>query len=282
AAAEVAAAAEALAETQALAESQAAGPAGAARAAGPGTAGPAPGTIDLTSRRSAAAEEAGPAPGRRMRLVPTGAGAGAGLGDLAPGPTPEQAQAEAKARLAAAVAELARHVATTQADERIDAELLEQQHREEEARRRAEEAAAAEQRRRAAEALLAARGAVRGGPRRWLGCAVVAAAVLVPLALDVRSPMATRSRLAEVARAAAAGAAVQMSEVDDEALARRAAQGVADLEGVRLERFSIARPTITVTVGDRADSFLLGRLVPRWYEVEASASADALVAGANP
>lgn len=237
------------------------------------------GTIDLTSRRAAAASRGvGPAGGRRMRLVPgTGEVPAAQVTTVETAQTPEEQQAEAKARLAAAVAELARHVATTQADERIDAELFEQQQRDEEARRRAEEEAAAAQRRRSADALEAARATVDGRTRRWVLRAAVILAVLIPIGLDVRSPMATRSRLSDIANAAVASAATQMSDVNDPALAARVAQGVADIEGVKLERFSIEGTVVHVTVRDEADSIVLGRLVPGWYEIKASAMANALI-----
>ena len=194
--------------------------------------------------------------------------------------SPEQDQAEAKTRLAAAVAELARHVATTQADERIDAELIEQQQQADEARRRAEEAAAAEQRRRSAGAVEAARAGGDRKPLRFVWRAAVVAALFVPIGLDVRAPSTARDRLADVADEAVVGAAMELSTSPSaEAVARQIAQGVADLEGVVLEDFSIDGSIVRVTVSDEADSIVLGRVVPGWFEVEATASATALIDG---
>jgi multidrug efflux pump subunit AcrA (membrane-fusion protein) len=208
-----------------------------------------------------------------MRLVP---GAQPRPAPEAPAPSSEQEQAEAKARLAAAVAELARHVATTQADERIDAELLDQQMRRDEARRRADDEAAAEQRRRTAGAQQAARATVDGRSQRWVWQVLVAVAVLVPIGLDIRSPIAARARLDGVAGTVATSAAVELSGSGNERFARQVAQGVADLEGVTLEAFSLEGPVVRVTVSDEAGSVLLGRLAPSWYEVERSAEATAV------
>lgn len=274
AAAEQAAAAHAAsAEAAAAARALTSGPAPpvARRAWGGGERGGAD-AIDLTSRRATGAARPGPTPPRHMRLVP---GAQPPTAPEAPAPSSEDEQAEAKARLAAAVAELARHVATTHADERIDAELLDQQMRRDEARRRADEEAAAEQRRRTAGAQQAARATVDGRSQRWVWQVLVAIAVLVPIGLDIRSPIAARSRLDGVADTVATSAAVELSGSGDPRSARQVAQGVADLEGVRLEAFSLEGPVVRVTVSDEAGSILLGKLVPTWYEVERSAEATA-------
>jgi hypothetical protein len=230
-------------------------------------------TIDLTARRTAGATRPGPAPARHMRLIP---GAQPAVAPEAPARSSDEEQAEAKARLAAAVAELARHVATTQADERINAELLDQQLRQDEARRRADEAAAAEQRRRTSEAHQAARAEVDGRSQRWVWQVLLAIAVLIPIGLDIRSPIAARSRLDGVADTVATSAAVELSGSGNEGFARQVAQGVADLEGVALDAFSLEGAVVRITVSDEAGSILLGKLAPSWYEIERSAEATAV------
>ena len=79
-----------------------------------------------------------------------------------------------------------------------------------------------------------------------------------------------------VAGTVATSAAVELSGSGNERFARQVAQGVADLEGVTLEAFSLEGPVVRVTVSDEAGSVLLGRLAPSWYEVERSAEATAV------
>ena len=213
--------------------------------------------------RPPAAENAEEAPERNLSLVEQR----------------EHEQEQARARLADAVAELARHVATMQSAERTEAEWTRHWELEAKAREAEAEAAAAERRRRAA--LEAARvDATRR--RRWLLWAVLAVAVLTPLAVDVASLMAARSRLAGVAEDAALSAAADLSQQGDGERARRVAQAAADTEGVVLEEFAVDAGDVRVVVRDEASSLVLGRLAPTkdWYDVTATAAASA--AGAAP
>ena len=213
--------------------------------------------------RPPAAENAQEAPERNLSLVEQR----------------EHEQEQARARLADAVAELARHVTTMQSAERTEAEWTRHWELEAKAREAEAEAAAAERRRRAA--LEAARvDATRR--RRWLLWAVLAVAVLTPLAVDVASLMAARSRLAGVAEDAALSAAADLSQQGDGERARRVAQAAADTEGVLLEEFAVDAGDVRVVVRDEASSLVLGRLAPTkdWYDVKATAAASA--AGAAP
>ena len=262
-----------------------AGPAvGALSGAGAGPAGRDGGADARPTRpEPAGTRVATPGPGRRMHLVPaTDDASAARVSAIASAhATPEEGDGEARARLASAVADLARHVATTHADERIDAGLVEQLEREAEARRRTADAAAGEQRRRAAEALVVARTTGRRRSRKWVWRSALAVAVLVPIAIDVRTPIVARAHLRDAARSAVDSAAVEFSANKNVAQARQVAEGVADLEGVALVQFTIDGPVLRITVSDRADSLVLGKVASGWYELEASASSTALVTRAE-
>ena len=251
----------------------------AARAAGRDDAEPDDDARVAQQARRKRPGSAGPA-GRPGGRPPTG-----NIVTLMPSPAPAEpppadaspeAQEEARARLAAAVADLARHVASVQSSQRIDTDRIRQRQLETRARQEAEEAAAAEQRRRAAEASEATRVTV-GRKRRWLRRGLIALVLLIPVGAELGSPLVARSRLGRTADDAAANAAAVLSGPQAAENALRVAQAFADVEGVVLDSVDVEGRTVRVTLADDADSAVLGRWGPLrgWYDVEATGAATA-------
>lgn len=87
-------------------------------------------------------------------------------------------------------------------------------------------------------------------------------AVVVVVAIDAGSILLTRSRAADLAEDASVSAAEAFGQTGDEQQAKLAAlDTIADAdEAVRLKRIDVGRREVTVVLGVRADTLVVGRI----------------------
>lgn len=87
-------------------------------------------------------------------------------------------------------------------------------------------------------------------------------AVVVVVAIDAGSILLTRSRAADLAEDASVSAAEAFGQTGDQQQAKLAAlDTIADAdEAVRLKRIDVGRREVTVVLGVRADTLVVGRI----------------------